>query len=260
MTSPLRVTIWNEFIHERTNPVVAEIYPRGIHAVLAEALREQLGANVELRVATLEQPEHGLTSAVLETTDVLTWWGHAAHERVEEEIISRVQRRVLEGMGLVALHSAHASKIFRRLMGTGCMLRWREAAERERLWIVDPSHPIVAGIEGECFELERTEMYGEFFDIPPPDELVLISWFEGGEVFRSGCTFRRGKGKIFYFRPGHETFPIYYDANVRRVIANAVRWAAPSGAGYFGEGRNIAEPLSPIAARHTVDRSLHQPK
>jgi trehalose utilization protein len=260
MPSPLRVTIWNEFIHERTNRVVGELYPQGIHTVLAAALREHLGDGVLVRTATLDEPQHGLSEAVLADTDVLTWWGHAAHERVEDEIVDRVQRRVLEGMGLIALHSAHASKIFRRLMGTGCMLRWREAAERERLWIVDPAHPIVAGIEGECFELERTEMYGEFFDIPPPDELVLISWFEGGEVFRSGCTFRRGKGKVFYFRPGHETFPIYYDANVRRVIANAARWAAPSGAAYHGQGRNIAVPLSPIAARHEVDDSLHKAK
>lgn len=260
MSTPLRITIWNEFLHERENDLVRGIYPDGIHAVLADALREQLGPQAEIRTATLDEPEHGLSEAVLDETDVLTWWGHAAHERVQDRIVDRVQRRVLEGMGLVALHSAHGSKIFRRLMGTGCMLRWREAAERERLWIVDPGHPITAGLEGECFELAQTEMYGEFFDIPAPDELVLVSWFEGGEVFRSGCTFRRGKGKVFYFRPGHETFPIYYDANVRRVIGNGVRWAAPSGAAYFGEGRNIPQPLSSIAAEHEVDASLHKPK
>jgi trehalose utilization protein len=165
---------------------------------------------------------------------------------------------VLAGMGLIALHSAHASKIFKRLMGTSCMLRWREAAEKERLWIVDPAHPIVAGLEGEFFELPHTEMYGEFFDIPAPTELVMISWFEGGEVFRSACTFRRGKGKIFYFRPGHETFPIYYDGHVRRILANAVRWAAPSGSPYFGTGRNIPEPLEEIHTEHVVDESLHR--
>lgn len=257
---PIRVTIWNEFLHEKTNHAVREIYPGGIHQVLADALREQLGDGVQIRTATLDEPEHGLTDEVLATTDVLTWWGHAAHDRVDDVVVDKVQQRVLAGMGLIALHSAHASKIFRRLMGTGCMLRWREAAERERLWIVSPGHPILAGLTGEYFELPHTEMYGEFFDIPAPDELILISWFEGGEVFRSGCTFRRGKGKIFYFRPGHETFPIYYDPNVRRVIANAVGWAAPSGAAYFGEGRNVAQPLSPIAGRHEVDDSLHRPK
>ncbi|MCH5376333.1 MAG: ThuA domain-containing protein, partial [Planctomycetes bacterium] len=205
-----------------------------------------------------DEPEHGLTEEVLAETDVLTWWGHAAHDQVEHRIVDRVQQRILEGMGLLALHSAHASKIFRRMLGTSCMLRWREAAERERLWIVNPSHPIVEGFDGEYFELPHTEMYGEFFDIPVPDELVLISWFEGGEVFRSGCTFRRGKGKIFYFRPGHETFPIYYDPNVCRILANAVRWAAPAGAPYFGKGRNIADPLQKIEATHVVDESLHR--
>ncbi len=254
----LRVTVWNEFIHERTAAQPKEIYPRGIHAVIAEALRRRLGATVEVCTATLDEPEHGLTAGVLARTDVLAWWGHAAHERVSDAVVDRVHRRVLEGMGLLALHSAHASKIFRRLMGTSCMLRWREAAEKERVWIVDPSHPIAGGLDGEFFEVPHTEMYGEYFDIPRPDEIVFISWYEGGEVFRSGCTFRRGKGKIFYFSPGHETFPIYHDDRVQRVLANAARWAAPAGATYFGEGRRIEPPLSPIAAKHTVDESLHR--
>ena len=254
----LHVTVWNEFIHERTAARPMEIYPRGIHAVLAEALREQLGGAVDVRTATLDQPEHGLSPDVLSQTDVLTWWGHAAHDRVSEAVVDRVHQRVLEGMGLLVLHSAHASKIFRRLMGTSCMLRWREAAEKERIWTIDPSHPIADGLEGEFFELPHTEMYGEFFDIPQPAEIIFLSWYEGGEVFRSGCTFRRGKGKIFYFGPGHETFPIYHDSRVRRIIANAARWAAPSGSPYFGEGRRVEPPLSPIAAKHEVDESLHR--
>ncbi len=254
---PIRVTVWNEFIHERTNEGTRKIYPDGIHAAVAAALREQLGAAVEVRTATLDQPEHGLTAEVLANTDVLTWWGHAAHDQVADAVVERVHQRVLEGMGFLALHSTHASKIFRRMMGTSCMLRWREAAEKERVWIIDPSHPIVDGLQGEFFELPQVEMYGEFFDIPRPDELITISWFEGGEVFRSGCTFRRGKGKIFYFSPGHEAFPLYYDANVRKIIANAVRWAAPCGSTYVGDGRNIEPSLSPIAAKHVVDQSLH---
>lgn len=260
MSSPLRVTLWNEFIHEQTVDVVRQIYPRGMHAVWQETLQRQLGNSVTIRTATLDQPEHGLSTEVLEGTDVLVWWGHAAHERVTDEIVERVQRRVWQGMGLVALHSAHNSKIFRRLMGTSCMLRWREAAERERVWLVNPSHPIVAGFTEECFELPQTEMYGEFFDIPTPDELFAISWFEGGEVFRSGCTWRRGKGKVVYFSPGHETFPIYHDANVQRILAGCVRFAAPTGCAYHGEGRNIPTPLSPIAATHVVDESLHRAK
>jgi trehalose utilization protein len=257
-SDPIRVTVWNEFIHEKTSPAVAELYPQGIHAAVASLLEEALGPEVTVRTATLDEPQHGLTDEVLAATDVLTWWGHAAHDRVEDAVVERVQARVLEGMGLVALHSAHASKIFRRLMGTRCTLRWREAAERERLWIVDPSHPIVSGLEGECFELAHTEMYGEPFDIPAPDELVLISWFEGGEVFRSCSTFRRGKGKIVYLRPGHETFPIYADPNVRRVLANAVRWAAPTGSPYYGQGRNIEPPLERLSSKHEVDERLHR--
>ena len=260
MARPLRVTIWNEYVHELTSDVVRQLYPEGMHAVLAEALTRLLGDAVRVRVATLNQPDHGLTFEALAETDVLTWWGHAAHDRVEDEIVDRLQRRVLEGMGLVVLHSAHNSKIFRRLMGTSCMLRWREAAERERVWIVDPGHPITEGITDECFEIERSEMYGEHFDVPQPDELFAISWFEGGEVFRSGCTWRRGKGKVVYFSPGHETFPIYHHPSVQRVIANAALWAAPSGGLYLGQGRNIPRPLSPIAAEHVVDESLHRAK
>lgn len=244
MTEPIHVTIWNEYIHERSNEEVAKHYPHGIHVTLGDALSEHLGTNVSLQFATLDEPEHGLTEDVLANTDVLLWWGHAAHDRVDDKVVSRVQQRVLHGMGLIALHSAHASKIFQLLMGTGCMLRWREAAELERLWIVDPSHPIAAGIVGEYFEIPQTEMYGEFFDIPQPDELVFISWFEGGEVFRSGCTFKRGKGKVFYFRPGHETYPVYHNADVRRVIANAVKWAVPTGSDYRGNAINVPEGMA----------------
>lgn len=239
----LKATIWNEFLHEQSVGQVKELYPDGIHAVIREGLLELLGDQVEVRCATLQEPEHGLTQDVLDTTDVLLWWGHAAHDRVSEEVVARVHRRVLEGMGLIVLHSGHYAKIFRRLMGTECMLRWRERGERERLWIVSPGHPILAGIEGPYFELPETEMYGEHFDIPAPDELLLVSWFEGGEVFRSGCTFRRGQGRIFYFRPGHETYPIYFDRNVRRILANAVCWARPQPGGYQFEARHTPDPL-----------------
>ena len=200
-TESIRVTVWNEFLHEKSSPAVGSVYPDGIHGAIAEALGEDLGDNVQVRTATLEEPEHGLSDDVLAHTDVLTWWGHAAHDRVGDAVVDRVQRRVLEGMGLLVLHSAHASKVFRRLMGTSCMLRWRGAGERDRLWIVDPWHPMVEGIRGEFFGLPHTEMYGEFFEVRAPEEPILVSWFEGGEVFRSLCTFRRGKGKTVYFPP-----------------------------------------------------------
>jgi trehalose utilization protein len=260
MPRPLRVTIWNEYVHELQFAPVREIYPEGMHGVLSAAFSQLLGDSVQIRVATLEQPEHGLSYQTLAETDVLTWWGHASHAQVADEIVERVYHRVLNGMGLVALHSAHASKIFRRLMGTTCMLRWREAAEKERVWIIDPSHPIVDGITDEYFEIANSEMYGEHFEVPPPDEIFSISWFEGGEVFRSGCTWRRGRGKVVYFSPGHETFPIYHNPNVQRIIANAVRWTAPTGGLYLGKGRNIAQPLSPIAATHVADERLHVKK
>jgi trehalose utilization protein len=218
-----RVTVWNEGRHEKTHDEVRQVYPNGIHAVIADHLRSR---GFTARTATLDEPEHGLSDEVLAQTDVLTWWGHMAHQEMPDDIVDKVQRRVLDGMGLIVLHSGHASKIFRRLMGTSCDLKWREVGERERLWVVEPGHPIAAGL-GEYIEIPHAEMYGERFDIPAPETLVFLSWFEGGEVFRSGCCYRRGKGKVFYFRPGHETYPIYYQPEVQRVIANAVRWAAP---------------------------------
>jgi len=223
--SKIQVTVWNEFRHEKTDPKVTSVYPQGIHVAIARHLSAQPG--LEVRTATLDQPEHGLTEEVLANTDVLTWWGHMAHQDVKDEIVDRVQKRVLEGMGLIVLHSGHFSKIFRRMMGTTCNLKWREVGEKSRVWVVEPGHPIVDGI-GPYFEVEHEEMYGERFDIPQPDSLVLVSWFPGGEVFRSGCCYNRGKGKIFYFQPGHETYPTYYQLEVLKIITNAVHWSAPN--------------------------------
>jgi len=224
----IRVTVWHEYRHEKVNAACAELYPKGMHEAIAAPLRAH--RDLVVRTATLDEPEHGLTAEVLAETDVLTWWGHRAHDEVADAIVDRVQKRVLEGMGLLVLHSGHFSKIFKRLMGTSCDLKWREEKnERETLWVTRPGHPIVQGIE-DHFVIDREEMYGEFFDIPEPQSTFLISSFSGGEVFRSGCTWTRGAGKIAYFRPGHETFPTYYDANVKKVIENAVRWVAPLAA------------------------------
>lgn len=224
--SQIRVTVWGENVHDRSDEKVRAIYPKGMHTTIAEAITEELGDVVFVRTATLDQPEHGLPERILGETDVLTWWGHVAHGRVEDEIVDRIQLRVLSGMGLIVLHSGHESKVFKRLMGTTCSLRWRDEDDSEVLWTVNPGHPIAQGVP-DGLRIERHEMYGEYFDIPQPEELVFISSFSGGEVFRSGCCFTRGLGRIFYFSPGHETYPIYHQPEVRRVIANAVRWSAP---------------------------------
>jgi trehalose utilization protein len=226
VAAPLRVTVWSEGRHEQRDAHVAEIYPQGMHGAVAAAVRDHLGDAAEVRTATLDEPEHGLTEEALAATDVLTWWGHIAHDEVSDAVVDRVQRHVLAGMGLIVLHSGHWSKVFTRLMGTSCTLRWRNAGDRELVWTVAPAHPIAAGVPHPIV-IEEQEMYGEFFDIPAPDELVFVSSFSGGEVFRSGCTFRRGHGRIFYFSPGDQDYPVYHHPDVRRVIANAVAWAAP---------------------------------
>src|SRR5256885_17219186 len=224
MPNRIRVTVWGENVRERKNAIVREIYPEGMHNCIAQGLAEDRALSV--RTATLQQAQHGLTKRILGETDVLVWWGHAAHGKVRDAVVERVLSRTWEGMGFIALHSSHYSKVFKRLMGTSCSLTWREAGEKERVWVCNPAHPIARGIN-RCFEIANTEMYGEPFAVPTPDEVVFISWFEGGEVFRSGCTWKRGNGKIFYFRPGHEVYPIYHQAEVRRVLRNAVKWAAP---------------------------------
>ena len=226
--APIRVTVWNENVHEQSHPRVKDVYPGGMHGAIADGLREHFGDDVAVRTATLQEPEHGLTESILAETDVLTWWGHIAHGQVSDEIVDRVQARVLEGMGLIVLHSGHHSKIFKRMMGTKCSLKWRESDDKEIVWVVDPTHPIAAGL-GPAFVLPAHEMYGEFFDVPRPDANVFISWFEGGEVFRSGCCWNRGKGRVFYFSPGHETYPIFLQPEIRLVLGNAVRWAAEPG-------------------------------
>lgn len=237
-----RITVWNEFLHEKKSESIAKIYPEGMHGAIANHLRS---TGLSVGTATLEEPQHGLTDELLDNTDVLLWWGHLAHERVSDEVVNKVHKRVVaDGMGLVVLHSGHYSKIFTKLMGTTCNLKWREVGEKERIWIVAPGHPIAKGLP-EYFEIPHAEMYGEHFDIPEPDQLVLISWFAGGEVFRSGCCFHRGRGKIFYFRPGHETYPIYHQPEVLQVITNAVHWTAPSGGPVVNFGHR-PDPLEKI--------------
>ncbi|MEU6720283.1 ThuA domain-containing protein [Nonomuraea sp. NPDC046802] len=237
----VNVTVWSENYHEQREEDVRRRYPDGIHGAIAAGLTELLGERVRVRTAVLDEPEHGLSDAVLAETDVLMWWGHMAHEEVDDKIVERVRRRVLAGMGLVVLHSGHYSKIFRALMGTTCTVNWRDAGERELVWTVAPGHPIATDVPRPLV-IDQQETYGEPFGIPEPDELVFISNFSGGEVFRSGCCYRRGLGKIFYFSPGDQQYPVYHHPGVRRVLANAALWAAPS----HGVGEPLQNAHTPI--------------
>ncbi|MCA8879292.1 MAG: ThuA domain-containing protein [Rhodobacteraceae bacterium] len=218
----IRAIVWGENVHEAKSRIVADLYPDGMHGCISAALNEDAG--ISATTAVLQEPEHGLTPERLAETDVLVWWGHAAHGDVADAVVERVCSAVWGGMGVIFLHSAHFAKPFKRLMGTPCNLSWREAGERERIWLTSRQHPIARGLP-DHFELEHEEMYGEPFGVPEPMETVFVSWFQGGEVFRSGLTWRRGAGKVFYFRPGHETYPTYFDPNVRQVLRNAVHWA-----------------------------------
>lgn len=229
MNQPIRITIFNEFVHEKTERI-AKVYPQGIHGAIAEKL-SALG-DYEITFATLDMPENGLSEDVLNRTDVLIWWGHCRHDDVLDEVAEHVKNRVLAGMGFIPLHSAHLCKPFKLLMGTVCRSKWRENDEKERIWVIEPSHPIAAGLP-EYIELPMEETYGERFEIPKPDDLIFISWFSGGEVFRSGCCYNRGLGKIFYFRAGHEEYPTFYRDDIAMILRNAVEWAAP---------RNITPP------------------
>ncbi len=246
----LTVTVWNECRHEKEDEDVQQVYPETIGGCIVDGLAPY---GFELNLKTLDDPEQGITAAQLENTDVLVWWGHRYHGEVEDGKVSLIQQRVLQGMGLIVLHSGHHSKIFQRLLGTNCNLAWREVeqGERERLWCVKPAHPIAAGLP-PYIDIPQSEMYGEPFDIPEPDELVFMSWYQGGEVLRSGCTFQRGRGRIFYFGPGHETFPIYRDPLIIRVLANAIQWARqPHTDGWCLQNWGRPEPAEAGAPRQT---------
>ena len=244
----IRVLVWNENIHEKASAEIGKIYPNGIHGAIAEGLRAY--SEFEVTTATLDMPSCGLDDETLNKTDVLIWWSHVAHAKVPDEVAERVRQRVLDGMGFIALHSSHLCKPFVKLMGTCCRSKWRENDERERIWVIEPAHPIARNLP-EYIELDQEETYGERFEIPTPDELVFISWFAGGEVFRSGACWRRGLGKIFYFRPGHEAYPTYYRGDIRQVLANAVDWAKPS----HGPKPTLGQVKTPYESIGIVDHS-----
>ena len=221
----IRVTVWNEYRHEKTKENVKALYPNGLHAKIKEFLDEC--DDLEVRLAALDDPDQGLPDEVLNNTDVLIWWGHMAHHLVDDALADRIRDRVYTGkMGFIALHSAHKSKPFGKIVGTNGNLSWGRN-QKEVVWNLLPSNPITAGIP-DHFILEEEELYSEPFYIPQPDALVFGSWFEDGNIFRSGACFLRGAGKIFYFQPGHETCKSFYNPYVQRIIKNAVHWAVPN--------------------------------
>lgn len=217
----MNIVIYNEGLHDKQD-WMKSVYPTGIHGALKETLEAPENT---ITIITLDNVDD-ITQQLLSETDVLLWWGHGAHHLVPDSVSTLVTEAIQKGMGFIALHSAHMSKPLRQVLGTSCTLKWRDN-DSERVWITAPAHPIAAGLP-EYFELPQEEMYGEFFDIPRPDDVVFMGWFNGGELFRSGVTFTRGLGKIFYFQPGHEEYPIYYNEYVRKILRNAVAWAAPT--------------------------------
>jgi len=269
----VKVTVWGEgfldveALPEEERPVkyadyvdeARRIYPDDVHAALAAALRSELGTDAQIRTAVLDDPELGLSDGVLAETDVLVWWSHVKHQMIGEQVVERIwQRIVRDGMGLVMLHAGIGSKIFRRLMGSSCGVgNLRQSDDWEAVWTISPRHPIARGVP-PVFVIPTEEVYCEYFDIPTPDEVVFLSTFRGGEVFRSGCCFTRGNGRIFYFRPGHESHPTYYHPQVKRVLANAVAWAAepsPTGADIW----HLSEDKSAMLAHLVPDGWFRPP-
>ncbi|MDR2102311.1 MAG: ThuA domain-containing protein [Treponema sp.] len=244
MNETIRVTVWNEYTDEHRQKAVTDIYPQGLHNTIADFLNKD--KEITAGVASITDPEQGLSAKILDNTDVLIWWGHAYHNDVNDQAVQRVVDLVQRGMGIIFLHSSHRSKPFMALMGTSGYISWREAGERSRVWTVNPTHPIAAGIP-QTFLLEHEEMYSEPFGIPEPQSTVFISWFQGGNVFRSGVTYQREYGRVFYFQPGHETYPSYHNENVQKVITNAVKWARPLVRVSDLNCPEVKQPLEPLA-------------
>jgi trehalose utilization protein len=114
-----------------------------------------------------------------------------------------------------------------RLTPPACVFpAWRADGEPSHVTTLLPDHPIAQGLPAR-WDIPQTEMYDEPHHIPQPDAVVLEERWDKGEQFRSGCAWQIGKGRVFYYRPGHETYPIYRQQENLLVIENAARWAAP---------------------------------
>jgi trehalose utilization protein len=245
-STPVRVLVWDE------NPPHADkkLYPEGIRGAVADALNASGNGQIQAITAHLDEDEQGITASKLADADVLIWWGHARHAEVSDETAALVKTAVHEnGLGFLPLHSAHYSKTFKGVLGCTGHLKggWREIAgfEPEEITVCAPRHPIAQGIED--FVIEAEEMYGAPLGAPPFETLVFQSYFpHGGEYFPCGFTLTvgegidaqftsgpgggkgqgEGAGRVFYFRPGHETVPTYHLPVVQQIIRNGVLWCA----------------------------------
>lgn len=217
------VVVWSE----GTAP--KEVYPNDINGAIAEGLKELKGW--EVVVANLSDPNQGLPDELLNRADVLIWWGHQRHDQVKDPLVSKIVKRVKEdGMGFISLHSSHFAKPNKALMGTACSWgAYVGDSTTLKVTVKDPGHPIAKGVKE--FTIVHNERYSDPYAVPTPQSVVFegIATLKDGKVDPSqqGFTWQIGKGKMFYFQPGHETNPVFYDANVGRIMINAVQWAAP---------------------------------
>lgn len=271
----VRVVVWDE-----RQPSQKEAYENFLGNAIADFLRGEDGLAVQS--VTIDDPEQGISQAVLDNCDVLIWWGHKRQSEILPEAGKRIVERISSGkLHLIALHSAHWSTPFveamneitrRRTVATGtaksdityvpppkqytvprydtrltpftiarkfpdgrqnlevhlpycCFPAYRNDGKPSHVKILQKGHPITKGIPHE-FQISRTEMYDEPFHVPEPDDVILEERWATGEWFRSGMLWRLGKGIVFYFRPGHETFPVYKEQFPLKILSNAVRWAA----------------------------------
>jgi trehalose utilization protein len=219
-----RVVVWSE------NTAPKKVYPHDINAAVAEGLAPLKDKGWEIVTASIGDPEQGVPPASLNKTDVLMWWGHQRHGQVTDEHVQQIVKRVKNGgMGFIALHSAHFSKALKALLGTNC--GWKggyvEDGSKLEMIVQDKEHPIAKGIHD--FSIPHTERYTEPFECPKPDAVVFGGIYirpDGSkEESRQGLAWNIGKGRVFYFQPGHETYPIFFDANIRKLLCNAVEWA-----------------------------------
>jgi trehalose utilization protein len=214
----IRVLLWSE----QTEP--RDVYPKGISGALADYFNKLPG--FEAKTATLNDPEAGLSDAVLSQTDVLIWFGHKKHNAVPDEAVDRVIKHVRErGMGFIGLHSAHYSKPLKKLLNaSGSWRSYVNHGKPEQMWIVLPDHPIAKGVND--FTIPKTELYAEPFQVPPPEAVIVEGTWESGHRSREVMTWTIGKGRMVYIRAGHEEYPIYFMPQMQRLVANSVEWAA----------------------------------